>query len=101
MSILEWFANKKKSVVGSKKLNIPGHLWVKCPKCNEVLFKKDLELTFKVCTACEFHFRITPEERIKYFFDENSFVEMDKTIEAVDFLSFSDTEKYDDRIPPL
>ncbi|RAP32767.1 acetyl-CoA carboxylase carboxyl transferase subunit beta [Candidatus Marinamargulisbacteria bacterium SCGC AG-410-N11] len=103
MSILDWFANKKnldkkKSIKNIDKLNIPGNLWVKCPKCSEVLFSKDLELSYKVCSKCSFHFRITPEERIDYLLDNNSFVELDKDIKPVDFLKFEDTEPYEDRL---
>ena len=43
MSILDWFDKKEKKEKKNEKLNIPGDLWIKCPKCGEVSFKKDLE----------------------------------------------------------
>jgi len=98
MSILDWFnKNNKKSQIKKNRLDIPGDLWVKCYKCNESLYLKDLEKNYKVC-HCLYHFRITPEERIKMHFDKNSFKEIENDIEAIDFLNFEDTEKYKNRL---
>jgi acetyl-CoA carboxylase carboxyl transferase subunit beta len=98
MSIVDWFAKKEKRKLASQKLNIPGDLWVKCQGCSEVLFLKDLEQSLKVCPKCNYHFRITAEERIKFTFDEGSFEEIDTQIGPIDFLNFEDTETYKDRI---
>jgi acetyl-CoA carboxylase carboxyl transferase subunit beta len=98
MSILKWFSQKKKSFTKVEKLNIPGNLWVKCSSCSEVLFIKDLEQNYKVCSHCQFHFRISSQERLSYIFDANSFKEMHAEYKPVDFLSFHDTESYAKRI---
>ena len=98
MSILDWFEKKKKIGKNTDKLNIPGNLWLKCPKCSEVSFKKDLELNLMVCPHCNHHFRISSEQRINYIFDKNSFKELDSSLEPKDFLDFKDTEAYKDRI---
>jgi acetyl-CoA carboxylase carboxyl transferase subunit beta len=98
MSILDWFEKKQKKVKSSDKLNIPGNLWVKCPSCSEVAFKKDLENSFMVCTSCKHHFRISPKQRLDYTFDPNSFKEYDEDLEPKDFLDFVDTEPYKKRI---
>ena len=98
MSILDWFDKKKKKAVNGDKLNIPGNLWIKCPSCSEVMFKKDLEQQCMVCGHCEYHFRVTPEQRLQYLFDPNSFQEMDADLQPKDFLEFSDTEPYKKRI---
>ena len=98
MSILDWFDKKKKSEKVNERLNIPGHLWIKCPSCGEVSFKKDLEANYMVCPKCGYHFRITPGQRIKYIFDKNSFQEFDENLEPKDFLGFTDTESYEKRI---
>jgi acetyl-CoA carboxylase carboxyl transferase subunit beta len=98
MSILDWLSKKQKNSPQAEKLNIPGDLWVKCKSCTEVIFTKDLEKNLKVCTHCEYHFRISPEERLAFFFDKNSFKEIDSGIKPVDFLEFSDTESYKKRI---
>lgn len=98
MSILDWLAKKQSNKPQAEKLNIPGNLWVKCKSCSEVIFVKDLESNFKVCAHCNFHFRITPSERLGYFFDKGSFKEIDSDISPVDFLEFTDTEPYKERI---
>lgn len=98
MSILDWFANREKETVSAEKLNIPGDLWVKCSACDTVLFIKDLEANKRVCSSCNHHFRISPEERVKQTFDKGSFVELESEMTAVDFLKFEDTERYEDRL---
>ena len=98
MSILDWF-NKQTENTRNKadRLDIPGDLWLKCPKCKETLYLKELELNHKVC-QCNHHFRISPEERIQIHFDPNSFKEIEADIEAIDFLKFEDTESYESRL---
>jgi len=99
MSILDWLAKReKKSHSASERLNIPGDLWIKCPTCSLVLFQKDLEVNLKVCSGCNHHFRMSAIHRIAVTFDEGSFVESDAEMTSIDFLSFKDTQKYDDRI---
>jgi acetyl-CoA carboxylase carboxyl transferase subunit beta len=99
MSIVDWFANKEKEKTrGEDKLNIPGDLWVKCFSCGEILFLKDLVANLKVCTKCKYHFRITPDERVSFLFDKDSFVETNASIKSVDFLNFTDTQNYKERI---
>ena len=101
MSILDWF-NKNKSFeseTSPSKLDIPGDLWVKCKKCTDSVYLKDLEQNYKVCpTKCNYHFRLSPEERINMHFDKDSFKEIESKIEAIDFLNFEDTEKYEIRL---
>ena len=98
MSILDWFEKREKKIKNTGRLEIPGDLWVKCPTCSEVSFKKDLELNFMVCPHCGHHFRIMPKQRLDYFFDKGSFEEMDGGLEPKDFLGFVDTQAYDKRI---
>ncbi len=80
------------------KKNIPAGVWIKCPECGETLYSKDLDKNLKVCLLCNYHFRLTAEERIEQLFDENSFVEMDRGLLPIDPLKFVDSKKYKDRI---
>jgi acetyl-CoA carboxylase carboxyl transferase subunit beta len=99
MSIIDWFAKREKNTVDTaEKLNIPGHLWVKCDHCQEILFQKDLKENAHVCPKCSFHFRIAATDRIALIFDADSFVSYDDNLGPMDFLSFSDTETYVERI---
>lgn len=98
MSILDWFnKNKLKKTDHASRLDIPGDLWMKCPSCNDTLYLKDLEQNKKVC-HCNYHFRISPEERIAMHFDKESFEEIEPQIEAIDFLKFKDTQSYEIRL---
>lgn len=67
---------------------LPDGLWVKCPKCGEVLFTKDLEKNAKVCTKCSYHFRISARERLELLVDEGTFTEWDNDLQTVDVLEF-------------
>ena len=46
------FAKKPKLTSKSKKREIPEGLWTKCPKCNTMVFDKELDENLKVCTHC-------------------------------------------------
>ena len=70
------------------KKELPDSLWAKCPKCGEVLFNKDLEKNARVCTKCEYHFRISARGRLAILADENSFEEWDSELLTLDPLEF-------------
>jgi acetyl-CoA carboxylase carboxyl transferase subunit beta len=44
--------------------SVPEGLWSKCPACNEVLYKADLENNLEVCPKCSYHHRIGARERL-------------------------------------
>ena len=48
----------------SKKRDIPEGLWTKCPKCETMVFDKELDENLKVCPKCNYHFPIGSRERI-------------------------------------
>jgi acetyl-CoA carboxylase carboxyl transferase subunit beta len=72
---------------------LPDGLWVKCPKCGEVLFKKDLEENQKVCTECKYHFRISARERLTHLVDSDTFEEWDRDLLSSNPLGFPEYEK--------
>jgi acetyl-CoA carboxylase carboxyl transferase subunit beta len=87
------------SSIGAKqKSSVPEGLWKKCPRCDQTLYKGDLERNFEVCPKCEHHLRITARRRIELFMDENGQQELNADIEPVDILKFRDLKKYKDRI---
>lgn len=81
------------SIPGKKEL--PDGLWVKCSRCNEVLFTKDLEKSAKVCPKCSYHFRISSQERLRMLIDDSSFEEWDFDLKTMDPLGFPD---YDEKL---
>lgn len=64
----------------SDKPVIPDGMWSKCEGCGAILYKEDIEKNLNVCPKCDYHFKITPKERISITFDEGSFNELHKDI---------------------
>jgi len=54
---------------------IPDGLWMRCPGCEHMLYKKSVEENLNVCPSCDYHFRIDALTRIKYLADEGTFHE--------------------------
>ena len=75
----------------------PSH-WVKCPKCQALMYYKEIEAKKNVCPKCNHHFRINAEKRISLLADEGSFVEHDASLAPVDPLKFVDKKSYKKRI---
>ena len=40
--------------------------WVKCPQDNSLIYSKRLERNLRVCPECNYHFRLSARERLKY-----------------------------------
>ena len=93
------FAKKPKLGAGkSKKRDIPEGLWTKCPKCETMVFDKELDANLKVCPKCEFHFPISARERIHSLVETCTFEEMDAEMTSVDPLKFVDKTSYPKRV---
>jgi len=67
---------------------IPKGLMKKCPKCNAILYTKDLEKNLNVCSSCSYHFRLTARERISLFLDDGTLREFDSGLTSDDPLNF-------------
>jgi len=65
----------------------------KCPGCNAIQFKEELEKNLYVCPACDYHFTLTAWQRISITFDENSFEEMDAGLTSLNVLNFPGYEE--------
>ena len=100
---MSWLKNvippKIKRIVGSvSKKNIPEGLWCKCPSCQAVLYRTDLEQNMEVCPKCSFHNRISARTRIDTLLDKEKRKEIGAQIQPIDSLKFNDTQSYADRI---
>jgi len=82
----------------AKKKTIPEGLWHKCPACNAVLYRADLERNLEVCPKCDHHERLGGRKRLEMFLDEGNREEIATNIEPIDFLKFKDSKKYKDRL---
>jgi len=72
--------------------------WIQCYACREMLYRKEVERNLKVCPKCNYHFRISPAERLALLLDEGSFTEIDADLQPRDPLQFRDRMKYEERI---
>ena len=81
-----------------KKSDVPDGLWMKCPSCDEVLYKSDLEANQYVCPKCDHHLRVKARARIEQLLDADNRVELAQEVKPVDSLKFKDSRKYSDRL---
>jgi acetyl-CoA carboxylase carboxyl transferase subunit beta len=79
-----------------QKEDIPNNLWEKCPKCDNMLFHRELKENFDVCHHCEFHKRMSAKDRINMLLEEYEIIEIRKV--ATDPLKFKDLKKYTERL---
>jgi acetyl-CoA carboxylase carboxyl transferase subunit beta len=78
--------------------SVPEGLWIKCPACDAVLYRAELERNLQVCPKCSHHMRIEARDRLAGFFDEGSGRELANDVEPEDPLKFRDSKKYRDRL---
>jgi acetyl-CoA carboxylase carboxyl transferase subunit beta len=77
---------------------VPEGLWIKCPSCETVLYKTDLEQNVNVCPKCSHHHRIGARARLDAFLDGEGRYEIGQEVLPVDALKFKDSKKYPDRL---
>ncbi|MCA9862630.1 MAG: acetyl-CoA carboxylase carboxyl transferase subunit beta, partial [Thermomicrobiales bacterium] len=79
--------------------HIPEDLWIKCPRCGELIYSRELERTDRVCPKCSYHFRLRARQRIAHLLDPGSFVEWHANILTEDPLAFADgSGSYDQKL---
>ncbi|OJZ19652.1 MAG: acetyl-CoA carboxylase subunit beta [Thiobacillus sp. 65-29] len=78
--------------------SMPEGLWSKCPACNEVLYRADLESNLEVCPKCGHHHRIGARARLAMFLDAEGRHEIGAQVRPLDPLKFKDSKKYPDRL---
>lgn len=77
---------------------VPEGLWVKCPACDAVLYRTDLDQSQSVCPKCDHHLRMSARERINALLDPEGRHEIGQSVLPVDPLKFKDSRKYADRL---
>ncbi|MES2830759.1 MAG: acetyl-CoA carboxylase, carboxyltransferase subunit beta [Pseudomonadota bacterium] len=87
----------KRSESTSRK-SVPEGLWVKCPSCEAVLYRTDLESNIHVCPKCDHHLRIRARERLDALLDPEGRYDIGQETLPVDTLKFKDSKKYPDRL---
>jgi acetyl-CoA carboxylase carboxyl transferase subunit beta len=87
-----------KSAPGERRTPVPEGLWVKCPSCEAVLYRTDLENNLYVCPKCAHHSRVGARERIEQLLDPEGRFEIGLEVVPVDSLKFRDQKKYSERL---
>jgi len=99
---MNWFKKLVPSRINTEgragRRSVPEGLWTKCDECNSVLYRAEVERNLYVCPKCNHHMRLGARQRLDYFLDAGSGVEIGADIEPVDALKFRDSKKYKDRI---
>jgi acetyl-CoA carboxylase carboxyl transferase subunit beta len=81
-----------------RKSSIPEGLWLRCPACGKMVYRRHLEANLNVCPECDFHHRIGATERINQLADRGSFQELFTGLSPTDPLTFRDMKPYKDRL---
>jgi acetyl-CoA carboxylase carboxyl transferase subunit beta len=82
----------------SERRTVPEGLWIKCPSCETVLYKADLDQNQDVCPKCDHHHRIGARARLDAFLDPEGRYEIGQEVVPVDALKFKDSKKYPERL---
>jgi len=98
---MSWFSRNKPKLEEQndeeKRVKTEG-IFVKCPECENPLYKRELIESLQVCTHCSYHFRLDARSRLNSIFDEGEYEKLDEEITSCDPLEFVDTKPYIERI---
>jgi len=99
---MTWFKREKKPIenptpVDERRVRTEG-MWTKCPACNAIIWRKDLEANWEVCPKCERHFRLHARRRLELLLDPEPWIEHDAELASNDPLHFVDTRPYAERL---
>ena len=97
---MNWLTNFVKPKLSSlvKRRDVPLKLWNNCVSCGNMIHHKDLKENLYVCINCNYHFRMSAEDRIKLFFEDGDYSEIIPDKISDDPLKFTDKKKYKDRL---
>jgi acetyl-CoA carboxylase carboxyl transferase subunit beta len=98
---ISWFEKLMPSRIrteASHKRAVPEGIWAKCPGCNAILYRAELERNLEVCPKCNYHNRIGARRRLDGFLDAEGREELGAEMESADPLKFKDLKRYKDRL---
>jgi acetyl-CoA carboxylase carboxyl transferase subunit beta len=97
---MSWFEKIMPSRIKTERRtrSVPEGLWSKCPACDAVLYRAELERNLYVCPKCSHHTRIGARQRLNWFLDEGDKVEVGAGVQPEDVLKFKDSKRYKDRL---
>ena len=72
--------------------------WVKCSGCSEMIHANELKDNINCCPKCDYHYRLTLDQRLEILADKKTFKEMFQNIKPIDPLDFVDSKTYKERL---
>ena len=97
---MTWFEKIVPSRIKTERRSrsVPEGLWIKCPACDAVLYRAELERNLNVCPKCSHHMRIGARLRLQSFLDSGDQQEIGAQVQPEDPLKFKDSKRYKDRL---
>jgi len=99
---MSWFRRNKPKIEEQEKDEerkvLTEGIFVKCPECENPLYKRELIESLQVCTHCGYHFRLGARERLDTLFDDGRYEQLDEEVTSGDPLDFVDSKPYKERI---
>ncbi|HVE56856.1 MAG TPA: acetyl-CoA carboxylase, carboxyltransferase subunit beta, partial [Pyrinomonadaceae bacterium] len=99
---MSWFRRNKPKIEeqgdGEERTVKTEGIFVKCPECENPLYKRELLESLQVCTHCAYHFRLGARERLDTLFDDGRYEKLDEDVTSSDPLKFVDQKPYFERI---
>jgi acetyl-CoA carboxylase carboxyl transferase subunit beta len=97
---MSWFEKIMPSRIKTERRtrSVPEGLWIKCPACDAVLYRAELERNLYVCPKCSHHMRIGARDRLERFLDPGVTHEIGAEVTPEDPLKFRDSKRYKDRL---
>lgn len=85
--MLNWLRRPKYGRLQRREM--PAGIWAKCPRCRNLIYRKELDRNLRVCPKCGYHHRLSAEERLAITLDEESFAGFDIDLTSADPLTFA------------
>jgi len=86
--------NPSMATMARSKRGVPEGLWMRCPQCKAIVFRKEVETRLNVCPECGYHFYMPARDRIRQLLDADSFEQWFADVRPCDPLGFKDRLPY-------
>lgn len=81
-----------------QKRGVPEGLFLRCPGCNNAIYRPEAEKRQNVCPQCDYHFYVSARDRLTQLLDDGTFEQWDSNIRPTDPLEFKDKKRYSDKL---
>jgi len=82
----------------SRRVVVSEGLWLRCPGCSALIYRKQMEANLSCCPECQHHFRVGATERLEQLLDQDTFEAMFTGLRPNDPLGFKDLKTYAERL---